>query len=155
MGLFTKEWINVAKAVSDHDLLPDWVRDLKLRAFTSIATAVPITNRICALRGVQKVLSESRSERALHSEVLRIRLSRRITFQNVLFSCLKKNRFERALHSLLRVKSGFQIRKGSESRSETAFGMRFTPLWTGPISNNKWLSKVWNTVEEKLWKDAR
>ena len=37
----------IPKAVSDRDPLRDWVRDLC--ALTSIATAVPITNRICAL----------------------------------------------------------------------------------------------------------
>ena len=46
---------------------------------------------------------------------------------------VSKALFERALRSQ-RVKSGFQIRKGSESRSEAAFGTWFVPLWTGPRS---------------------
>ena len=43
--------------------------------------------------------------------------------------------FERALRSQ-RVKSGFQVSKGSESRSETAFGAWFAHLWTGPTSSS-------------------
>ena len=46
---------------------------------------------------------------------------------------ISKAWFERALHSQ-RVKSRFQIRKGSESWSETAFRTWFTPLWTGPVT---------------------
>ena len=65
---------------------------------------------------------------ALQSQVLRIR----IMIKNRPFFCASKAWFERALH-LQRVQSGFQIRKGSESRSATAFGMRFGPLWTGPV----------------------
>ena len=77
---------------------------------------------------------KSRSERALRSHVLRIRFSRLVIIQNALFFRISKAWFERALHSQ-RVKSGFQIRKGSESRSETAFGTWLTPLWTGPWSH--------------------
>ena len=76
-------------------------------------------------------MHESHSERALSSQVLRIRLSRQITIQNALFR-FSKPCFERVLHSQ-RVKSGFQIRKGSESWSVMAFGTWFAPLWTGPI----------------------
>ena len=99
-----------------------------------------ITNRICALRGnifsariFKMCMHESRSEGALRSQVLGIRLSRRIMIQNAPLSHVSKARFERALRSQ-RVKLGFQIRKGSESQeSKTAFGMRFSPLWTEPV----------------------
>ena len=47
--------------------------------------------------------------------------------------CVSKAWVERALRSQ-RVKSGFPIRKGSESCSETAFRERFVPSWTGPLS---------------------
>ena len=64
----------------------------------------------------------------------KIRLSRRIVIQNALLYRVSKAWFERALHSQ-RFRSGFQfqIRKRSESRSETAFGTWFVPLWTGPL----------------------
>ena len=86
---------HVPKAVSDRDPLPDWVCDLNLRAFPSIANAVPVTKRICALQGnillllrsprlidpcmasarISKMHThESHSERALRSHDLRIRL---------------------------------------------------------------------------------
>ena len=96
----------------------------ELCAFTSIETAIPITNRICALRGnfcsycanwpthgfSANHLNESRSERALRSQVLRIRLSiKQITIQNVLR--VSKAWFERALCSQ-RVTSGFKSGKG-------------------------------------------
>ena len=57
--------------------------------------------------------------------------------------CVSKTWFERALHSQ-RVKSGFQIRKGSESRSETAFRSWFNPLWTGPETDDShaWTKSV-------------
>ena len=85
---------HVPKAVSDRDPLPGprfrkglrliatlcetgpWLGSwFELRAVTSIANAVPITNRICALRGnillrISKMHThESRSERALRSRV--------------------------------------------------------------------------------------
>ena len=122
IGPVHKRANHVPKAVSDHDPHPDWVCDLNYtRAFTSIGTAVSITNRICALRGnilfllrrlahawLQRAFPKCActnhcSERALHSQVLRIRLSRRIMIQNAPFS---KAWFERALHSQ-RVKSCF------------------------------------------------
>ena len=49
------------------------------------------------------------------------------------FFRISKAWFDRVLHSQ-RVKSRFQIRKGSESRSETVFGTWFVPLWTGPMT---------------------
>ena len=102
---------HVLKAISDHDLLSDWVRRSELCTFTSIANAVPITNRICALRGYYFVptalivpckasaciskmrMHESRSERALRSQVLRIRLSRWIVIRNALFLHFKMHFF--------------------------------------------------------------
>ena len=85
---------------------------------------------------------ESCSEIALRSQVLRIivRLSRRITIQMPFFVCVSRAWFERALNSQ-KVKTGYQIRKGSESQSKTAFGTWFTPLWTGPIFK---MSLIWN-----------
>ena len=77
---------------------------------------------------------KSRSERALRSHVLRIRLSSQITIQNTPFLCFK-SLIWKSLHSQ-RVKWGFQIRIGSESRSEMAFGMWFAPLWTGPVTRD-------------------
>ena len=132
----------------------------ELRAFTSIATAFPITKRICALRGnilfllrgltfwpmhgfsahfhnVNKrtiqlfaFMHESHSERALRSQVLRIRLSGWITIQNALFCVFQKPDLKELC-----------VHKGSESRSEMAFGTWFAPLWTGPICN-LWYS-IW------------
>ena len=98
----------------------------ELCAFTCIANAVPITNRICTLRGnilfllrsprwflasarISKMRThKSHSERALCSYVLGIRLSMRIMIQKRLFFCISKRVskawFERALRSQ-RVKS--------------------------------------------------
>ena len=42
---------HVPKAVSDRYPLPDWVRDLNYVRSHALQTPVPITNRICALRG--------------------------------------------------------------------------------------------------------
>ena len=108
----------------------------ELRAFTSIATAVSITNRICALRGNILYLLRWLTLWSIHgfpthfqndtqiafrkSSVLRIRLSRLITIPYAIFLRISRPWFERALCSQ-RVKSGFRIRKGSESWSETAF----------------------------------
>ena len=47
--------------------------------------------------------------------------------------CISKAWLEKALHSQ-RVKSGFEIRKGSESQSEMVFGKWFAPLRTGSLS---------------------
>ena len=129
-GPVHKDTNHVLKTFSDRDPLPDWVRDLNyihVRAFTSIANAVPIKNRICALS--QMLMHESCSKSALRSHFLRIRLSTRITIRNVFFffafqKPVSKAWFERALHSQ-RVKLGFEIRKRSESRSETASGTWF------------------------------
>ena len=128
----------------------------ELRAFTCIANAVPITNRICALRGhilfLLRILrwlthawlqcafpkctrtNHVRKELCVHmsSESGFLCESRSKTPLFCISKCISKAWFERALRSQ-RVKSGFQIRKGSESRSETAFGTCFVPLWTGPL----------------------
>ena len=137
----------------------------ELRAFTSIANAVPITNRICEVifcsycavcadwprtAHISKMRThESRSERALRSHVLRTRLSMRITTQNALYFTFQKRVskawFERALRSQ-RGKSGFKIRKGSESRSETASGTWFVPLWTGPVFNTTHIAHTYTPV---------
>ena len=147
----------------------------ELRAFTSIANAVPITNRICALRG--NILFLLRSPRWLThswlqhafpkytrtnhvSKELCVHMSSESGFlpgswsETPIFSRFKslvwtsfaftkgkirlsnqervKSQGQERVKSQ-RVKSGFQIRKGSESRSETAFGTQFVPLWTGPV----------------------
>ena len=135
----------------------------------------PIMNRICALqdnilfllcRSINQCMAsariskmpmhKTRSERALRSQVLRIRLSRHITIQNALFFTFQKLDlkawFGRALSSQ-REKSGFQIRKGSASWSKMAFGLWFAPLWTGPwrIRSSTWSEMVyiWETWQEK------
>ena len=148
MDLFSKEVNHIPKAIRIAICYLIWFV-IWATCVHEHATAVPITNRICALRDmfvptalidpcmasacISKVYThESRSDRACISQVLRIRLSRWNTIQNALFFCILKAWFERALCSQ-RVKAGFQIRKGSESWSETAFGTRFVPLWTGPM----------------------
>ena len=99
----------------------------ELRAFTCIANAFPITNRICALRGnilfllrsprrlhdpcmasarISKMhMHESRSERALRSHVLESGFLRGSRSKTPFFR-VSKAWFERALRSQ-RVKSGF------------------------------------------------
>ena len=94
---------HVPKAVSDHDPLPAILSQ-------PVATAVPITNRICALRGhilfllrwltlwpmhgfsahFQNAHARIMFRKSLHSQVLRIRLSRQITIQNALFLAFQK-----------------------------------------------------------------
>ena len=124
----------------------------ELHAFTSIANAVLITNRICALRG--NILFLLRSPRWLthmHGFSAHFKYAHvQITFgKSFAFTCPQNQAFcvdhdpklfrvskAWALHSQ-RVKSGFQIRKGSESRSETAFRTWFVPLWTGPLFDIK------------------
>ena len=71
---------------------------------------------------------KSHSERALCSQVLRIRLSRQIAFPNALFS-----RFKSLIWKSFAFTKG-NIRKGSESWSKTAFGTWLAPLWTGQKS---------------------
>ena len=73
---------------------------------------------------------ESRSERALCSQVLRIRLSRWITIQNTPFMRFKSLIWKSFAFTM--GKAGFQIRKGSESRSKTAFGTWFVPFVNRP-----------------------
>ena len=98
-----------ANHVPDHDLLPDWVCDLNcMRLQVSIATPVPITNWICAVRGnilfrlrwlihawLQRAFPKCTCRnhvpiRALRSQVLRLGLSRRITIQNTPFFAFQK-----------------------------------------------------------------
>ena len=115
----------------------------QLCAFTSIANAFPITNRICALRGnilfrwlthvwLQCAFPKcSRTNRVpkelcvhMSSESGFLRESRSKTS---LFS-----RFKSLIWKSFAFTKG-KIRKVSESRSATAFGTWFVPLWTGPI----------------------
>ena len=132
----------------------------ELRAFTSIANAFPITNKICVLRGNILFLLRSPGwlthawlQCAFQNAHARITFRKSFAFtcpQNQAFyadhnpkrfffrvsKCVSKAWFERALHSQ-RVKSGFQIRKGPVSaRSETAFRTWFVPLWTGSVSHS-------------------
>ena len=124
----------------------------ELCAFTSIANALPIMNRICALEVIFCSYCAVHADWPMHGFSAHFQNAHaRITFRkSFAFTCpqnpafyadhdpkhqffrVSKAWFERALHSL-RVKSGFLIRKGSESRSETAFGTWFVPLWTGPM----------------------
>ena len=151
MGLFTKERITFRKLVSDRDPLPDWVRDLNymrsqalqtsFRSRTGSAHCEVIFCSYCAVRADWPMHGFSAHFQNAHA---------RITFRkSFAFTCpqnqafymdhdpkrpffhVSKAWFERALRSQ-RVKSGFQIRKGSESCSEMAFGTWFVPLWTGP-----------------------
>ena len=112
---------HVPKVVSDHDPLADWVHDLNYmrsqalqqpsRAQTGSAHRVNIllhnckwiTSRLAFLSSllVHTYVHESRSERALRSQVPRIRISRRIMIQNAPFYRVSKAWFERVLHSQL------------------------------------------------------
>ena len=148
---------HVPKAISDRDPLPDWVRDLTY--VRSQALQTPSQSRTgsvhceviccsyCAVRAnwpmhgfsthFQNAHAPITFRRALHSHVLRIRLSTWITIQNAPFFAFQRPVSKAWIESALRsqrIKSRFQITKGSKSRSwsETAFGTRFVPLWTGP-----------------------
>ena len=46
--------------------------------------------------------------------------------------------------------SGFQMRKGSESRSETASGTWFSPLWAGPLSVSSWNWLHWHLKNKSV-----
>ena len=147
---------HVPKAVSDRDPLRDWDRDLNY--VSSQALPTPSQSRTgsahcevifcsyCAVRADWPMHGFS-----AHFKNAHVRFTFRKSFaftcpRNQAFyrnhdpKCLffhvskriSKAWFERALRSQ-RLKSGFQIRKGSESRSETAFGTWFVPFWTGPI----------------------
>ena len=131
MGLFTKE--------ANHVLLPDWVRDLNYvhsqalqplsRSQTGSAHCEVIFCSYCAdwpliHAWLPRTFPKWHTNRVPKSSVLRIRLSRLITIPTTLI--WKSFAFTEG-------KSGFRIRKGSESRSEMAFGTWFSPLWTGPI----------------------
>ena len=131
--VFTKERITFRKtfqiAIRFVSHVGSW---FELRAFTCIANAVPITNRICALRG--NILFLLRSPRWLTHAWLQCAFPKCTRTNHVpkelcvhiilesgflrgsrsktpFFFRVSKARFERALHSQ-RVKSGFQIRKG-------------------------------------------
>ena len=155
-----KETNHVPKAVSDRDPVPDWVRDLNYVHSQALQTPVPITNRICEVIFCSycAVCADWPRTRPMHGFSAHFQNAHaRITFRkSFAFTCpqnqafyadhdprrplfhVSKARskawFERALRSQ-RGKSGFQIRKGSESRSETASGTWFVPLWTGPVFN--------------------
>ena len=143
LGLFTKERITFRKpfrivirfligfviwtaCVHKHcNCRPDHKQDLRTTRYYFVPT-VQIDPCMASVRISKMHTHKPRSERALCSQVFRIRLSRRITIQNTLFS-VSKAWFEIDLR-WPRVKSSFQIRKGSESWSKTAFGTWFIPL---------------------------
>ena len=101
---------HVPKAVSDHDPLPDWVRDvnyvrshalqLPSQSRTGSGHCEVIFHSYCAdwpfdpcmaLACTSKIHThKSRSKRALHSHVLRIRFSRQITIEIALFFAFQK-----------------------------------------------------------------
>ena len=152
---------HVPRDVSDCNPLPDWVCDLHYMYVHSQALQLPSRSQtgsahckviFCSyctdipMHGISKMHThESRSERALCSQVLRIKLSRRITIQIAPFL-----RFKSLIWKNLAFTKGkiFQIRKESESRSETAFGTWFAPLWTGPLTESsvltlaRWVSSL-------------
>ena len=142
----------VPKAVLDRNPLPDWVRDLNY-VRSQVLQTPSHRDRICALRDnilfllrrlthaygfsahFQNAHARTMFQKSFAFTKGKISLSRRITIQNALLFAFQKpdlkSWFERALRSQ-RVNSGFQIRKGSESHSEMAFGTWLIPLWTGP-----------------------
>ena len=92
-GPFHKGLNHVPKAVSDRNSLPDWVRDLNYVRSQAVANANPnhitgsalIDPWMTSARISKMHTHKSRSERALRSHVLRIRLSMWITIQNAPF----------------------------------------------------------------------
>ena len=128
----------------------------ELRVFTCIANAFPITIRICALRGniffsycavcadwpmhgfsmasehgfsahFQNVHARITFRKSFAFTCPRIRLSRRITIQNALFSCFK-TRFKSLIWNSFAftwAKIRLSNQERAESRSETSFGTWF------------------------------
>ena len=161
LGLFTKERITFRKpfrivirfligfviwtaCVHKHcNCRPDHKQDLRTTRYYFVPT-VQIDPCMASVRISKMHTHKPRSERALCSQVFRIRLSRRITIQNTFFS-VSKAWFEIDLR-WPRVKSSFQIRKGSESWSKTAFGTWFIPLWTGPLFYLLFLHSLYPTA---------
>ena len=161
---------HIPKAVSDHDPLPDWVPDLNYVRSHALQTPsrsrtgsahcevkfVPTAQTnpcLASARNTKMRMHKSRSERALRSHILRIRLSRRITIQNALLSHFKSQIWK----SFAFTKG--KIRKGSKSRSKTALGTWFVPLWTGPqlfvLSFEKGMQFVYKLWYYKEWKPTR
>ena len=151
LNLINSDWASSQRSESHSESrFGSWSGSwFELCAFTSIATAVPITNRICALRGnilfllcwltcvwLQRAFPKCTRRNHVSKELCVHKSSEsgflRGSRSKMPFLRVSKAWFERALRSQ-RVKSGFQIRKGSESRSETAFGTWFAPLWTGSL----------------------
>ena len=80
----------------------------------------------------------------------RIRLSRRITIQNALFSHFK-TRFKSMIWNSFAftwAKIRLSNQERAESRSEMSFGTRFKPMWTQPMS-----LKVRVLKTEGAWKE--
>ena len=147
---------HVPKAVSDCDPLPDWVRDLNYVRSHALQTPSQSRTGSAHCEVIFCSYFAVRADWPMHGFIAHFQNAHaRITFrksfaftcpQNQAFSAdhnpkrpffrVSKAWFKRALHSQ-RVKSGFQIRTGSESRSETAFGTWFVPFWTGPLSQTK------------------
>ena len=80
---------HVPKAVSDHDPLPDWVHDLNYVRCRLCTIASGLRADFAFLSSLPVHTNDSCSERALCSQVLRIRLSRRIMIQNAISSRFK------------------------------------------------------------------
>ena len=120
MGLFTKERITIRKPfrITIRFLIGFVI--IWSTPFTSITTAVPIPYRICTLWGnilfILRRLNPCMASARISSESGFLGRSRLKSTHFSCFKSLKWKPIERALHSQ-RVNSGFQIRKGSESRS--------------------------------------
>ena len=140
---------HIPKAISDCDLLPDWVRDLNY--VHSQALQPPSQSRTGSAH-CEVIFCSYCPDWPMHGFSTHFQNAHaRITFRKSFAFTSPQNQAFYAHHNPKRPilyfksliwksfaftkgkKSGFQIRKGSESRSEMAFGMWFPPLWTGPM----------------------
>ena len=106
---------HVLKAIADHDLLPDWVRDLNyVRSQTLPPPSWSRTGSAHCAVTFQKCTRTNHvpKEICVHKSSESGFLGR--SRSKTPFFRVSKAWLERALHSSQRVKSGFQIRKGSE-----------------------------------------
>ena len=147
--------------VSDHDPLPDWVRDLNyvhsqalqtpfqsrtgsahceviFCSYCTVCTEWPMHGFSAHFQNahVQITFRKSFAFTCPQNQAFYVDHDPKRTFFHISKAHFKSPIWKSFVLSQ-RVKSciaGFQIRKGSESRSETAIGMWFIPLWTGPLS---------------------
>ena len=151
-GLVHKGANHVLKAISDHDPLPAWLRALNYLCSQPLQRLAVGYAQLPA--DYERTLLSS-----AHFTSARITFRKSFAFpspsesdflgrswsKTAFFFRITKAWFERTLCSQ-RGKSGFQIRKWSESRSETAFR-----TWTGPVCFRKEKSKA-NFPEQCLTK---